>query len=171
MRAFTIAPSAHADIPILIDFINESWVRTYASLIGESLARELATNKHTSALFEREIGAPDAISLTAKSPKNLIIGHVGGFKNAARSIYIDRLHVAPPWMGIGVAQELVAAAAKDAVSKGFDHLELTVLEGNDRAMAFYTKSGFTVDQGRSPTEGLGDRKAITLVKPLIEGGL
>ncbi len=170
MRAFSIRKSTRADIPQLIDFINESWVRTYAPLIGESVAEELATAKHTQSLFESEIDAADALSLTAKDTQNRVIGHVGGFKKAQRCIYIDRLHVAPAWMGKGVAKDLVAAAVRDASSKAFETLELTVLEGNDRAMAFYAKSGFVVDKARSPTEGLGDRKATTMVRKIGKGG-
>jgi len=169
MGAVRILPTALSDIPRLISLVNDSWVRTYSPLIGHDKANELATNKHTPALFEREIDAVDALSWVAQSLNGDIMGHVGGFQKGDGTIYIDRFHIAPTWHGKGVATSLDAAAAADALRKGFQRLELTVLEGNARALAFYLKVGFELDKSRSPVEGLGPRKALTLVKTLNLG--
>ena len=166
MSAVSIIPTVHSDIDALIGFINASWVRTYAPLIGQDMASDLATEKHTHELFLREIGAADALSWVAKDQVGGIIGHVGGFVKGDGTIYIDRFHIAPDWQGKGVAEMLNQSVSKDAGNKGFERLELTVLEDNKRALAFYLKAGFQIDESRSPVEGLGPCDALTLIKPI-----
>ncbi|MEM8541254.1 MAG: GNAT family N-acetyltransferase [Pseudomonadota bacterium] len=165
MSAVRILPTVTSDIAPLTLFINASWIRTYAPLIGADMATELATNKHTSQLFEREIDASDALSWVAKTTVGKIVGHVGGFEKGNGAIYIDRFHISPEWFGKGVASLLDKAVAGDAEQKGYQYLELTVLEDNARALAFYLKAGFSIDESRSPVEGLGPKQALTLVKP------
>jgi ribosomal protein S18 acetylase RimI-like enzyme len=58
--------------------------------------------------------------------------------------YVDR-----PWQGTGAAQALMAAADEAAVALGAGTLWLGVWERNERAKAFYRKSGF-VDVGTQP---------------------
>lgn len=164
MSAVRVLPTARSDMSPLTSFINASWVRTYAPLIGSEMATELATNKHTPQLFDREIDVPDALSWVAKTTDEVIVGHVGGFEKGDSTIYIDRFHIAPEWHGKGVAGLLDQAVTKDAKHKGYQHLELTVLEDNERALAFYLKAGFSIDDSRSPVEGLGPKQALTLVK-------
>lgn len=168
MSAVGVRPTKSSDITALIPFINASWVRTYAPLIGYDMALDLATKKHSTDLFLREIDAPDAVSWLAKSEEDGVAGHVGGFKTGEYCLYIDRFHISPSWHGKGVASQLAQAVENDAKAKGFERLELTVLEGNQRALTFYLKVGFSVDPTRSPTDGLGPQKALTLVK-LIDG--
>lgn len=170
MIAVRILPTAVSDISKTIEFINASWVRTYAPLIGSDEASSLATAKHTPSLFAREIDAADALSWIAKTIGGDIVGHVGGFKKGEGAIYIDRFHAAPEWHGKGIAASLHRAVSQDAEAKGFQRLELTVLDGNERALAFYLKCGFVLDKSRSPAEGLGPRHALTLVKRLNQGG-
>ena len=162
---FSVKASTSDDIAELIPFINASWVRTYAPLIGEEVARKLAEDKHTEALFAREIAAADAISLVAKDSDGKIGGHIGGFENAPNSIYVDRFHVAPAFHGSGVAMALIDESVK-ILANSYTKIELTVLEGNERAMAFYLKAGFKIDEHRTPAPGLGEREAITMVKVL-----
>lgn len=159
---FKVRPSTPDDISALVPFINASWVRTYAPLIGEDTARLLAEEKHTEALFAREIDASDAVSLVGIDDSGAICGHIGGFENAKDSIYIDRFHVAPAFHGSGVAMALIDEAAK-ILAHCYTRIELTVLEGNERAMAFYLKAGFKIDKHRTPAPGLGERDAIMMV--------
>lgn len=166
MSEVNIIPTVLNDIPSVTSFINASWVRTYAPLIGHDMATELATKKHTQKLFAREIDATDALSWVAMTKSGDIVGHVGGFQKSEGTIYIDRFHIALDWHGKGVARLLDQAVSEDAKNKGFQRLELTVLEDNERALAFYLKSGFELDESRSPVEGLGPRDALTLVKPI-----
>jgi len=55
---------------------------------------------------------------------------------------VVRFYVDRPWHGQGVAQTLMAAAVETARAAGARTLWLGVWERNERAIAFYRKSGF-----------------------------
>jgi ribosomal protein S18 acetylase RimI-like enzyme len=59
-------------------------------------------------------------------------------------IEVFRFYVDRPWIGRGVAQPLMCAAIDEGRSLGAKTLWLGVWERNSRAIAFYTKCGFTL---------------------------
>jgi len=59
------------------------------------------------------------------------------------SLELWRFYVAAPWHGRGVAPALMAAVIDEASARGADTLWLGVWERNQRAQAFYRKSGFS----------------------------
>lgn len=61
-------------------------------------------------------------------------------------IELWRFYIAQPWHGRGVAQELMRRVKSEAYQLGGRTLWLGVWERNERAKAFYGKSGF-VDAG------------------------
>lgn len=63
--------------------------------------------------------------------------------NAEAPIELWRFYVAQPWHGRGVAQALMRAVETAARVRGGRTLWLGVWERNDRAKAFYEKTGFT----------------------------
>ncbi|MGY0236884.1 N-acetyltransferase family protein [Longispora urticae] len=71
------------------------------------------------------------------------------------------IHVVPPAHGTGVARLLMAAALDALRARGHDAFELWVLDGNDRAIAFYGKCGWKPD-GTRRTAMLGDTETTQL---------
>lgn len=105
------------------------------------------------ALFEAEIADPDGVSAVAEFGGR-IVGHAGGRLRTDGTLYIDRLHVAPEGQGTGLATRLLDAMI-DQVRPRVRSIELLVLNGNARAMAFYRKNGFEPIAARGPGHGLG----------------
>lgn len=62
---------------------------------------------------------------------------------AARPVEIQRLYVREAWHGKGVAQELMSESLALAKAHGADQVWLGVWEHNPRAIAFYSKWGFS----------------------------
>ena len=58
------------------------------------------------------------------------------------AVEISRFYVDRPWHGRGIARVLMSACIAEARSRGADALWLQVYQSNDRAVAFYEKSGF-----------------------------
>jgi ribosomal protein S18 acetylase RimI-like enzyme len=58
------------------------------------------------------------------------------------AVEIARFYVDRPWHGRGIARVLMSACIAEARSRGADALWLQVYQSNDRAVAFYEKSGF-----------------------------
>ena len=62
--------------------------------------------------------------------------------DAVKPAELKRIYVDPAWHGHGVAHRLVELVETEARSRACDVLWLAVWEVNDRAIAFYRKSGF-----------------------------
>ncbi|MDD4820180.1 MAG: GNAT family N-acetyltransferase [Flavobacteriales bacterium] len=62
------------------------------------------------------------------------------------SIHIEDLIVSPQCRGWGVGADLMDAVVDFAKEKGSDRIELDVESSNEKAIAFYKKKGFEVDQ-------------------------
>ena len=58
------------------------------------------------------------------------------------AVEISRFYVDRPWHGRGIARVLMSACIAEARSRGADALWLQVYQNNERAVAFYEKSGF-----------------------------
>lgn len=70
-------------------------------------------------------------------------GQIIGFYNLdCQSADLTDLWVGPQWHGQGIASGLMRHAKDRAEAMGLTNLKLEVLEGNDRAVAFYHKMGF-----------------------------
>jgi diamine N-acetyltransferase len=157
---FAVRPTAYGDVDSVISLVKASWARTYDPVIGEVARIEISDAKHTPALFEREIAADDGLSLIATDRAGAIIGHIGGLVRPDGTCFVDRIHVVPHWQGRGVAAALLEQACT-ALNGEASALELTVLENNGRALAFYRKVGFREVAGATP-KGLAHVPAILM---------
>ena len=98
----------------------------------------------------RKYHAPDRIAAELDDPyKHAIVadsnGEIVGYAlaltgNDDARIVLDRLHIEPAQFGTGLAAALMRAVIADHRSASV--VELEVLEGNNRALAFYRKHGF-----------------------------
>ena len=99
----------------------------------------------------RELADPASVFLVARADDGAAAGYarlrfgespacVGGL----RPVEIARFYVDRPWMGRGVGAALMAAALELASQRGCDVAWLDVWEKNARAIAFYSKWGFSV---------------------------
>ena len=77
-----------------------------------------------------------------------------------------RLYVAQAWHGRGVAQTLMRAVETEANRRGARTLWLGVWERNDRAKAFYEKTGFTDVGSHTFMVGTDPQTDRILVRPV-----
>lgn len=157
-----VSLAAYGDIPAIVEFIKASWARTYDPVIGVEARKAKSDAKHVPALFKGEIDRPDAMGIVAKNG-DAVIGYVGGEMRGGDVFFIDHLHVDPAWQGRKVAAEILKYMRLELAQ----HLkprciELTVLENNYRAVAFYKKTGFVEAKGANEDEGLGGVPSILM---------
>jgi GNAT superfamily N-acetyltransferase len=98
----------------------------------------------------------------------VVDGRLVGFVSAGPAHDIDlgagrwgevyAIYVEPASWGEGVGRALLAAAVDHLQADGMDPLVLWVLEGNDRARAFYERAGWRLD-GAARTEAFGGEEA------------
>lgn len=70
------------------------------------------------------------------------------FDSERRAMAIDGLAVAEGQRGAGIGARLIEAACHEALSRGFTHLRLDVVDENLRARALYDRLGFRVERRR-----------------------
>ncbi|MCC0030784.1 MAG: GNAT family N-acetyltransferase [Brucellaceae bacterium] len=169
MSAFTVRPVEHGDLDGVIALTKDSWARTYDPVIGAAERAVISDAKHVPALFAGEIESDDGVTLVAVLGDGTPVGHLGGSMNGNGGYFLDRLHVLPAWQGKGVADALVEGCVQACAGRA-DYLELTVLEGNQRAIGFYRRAGFVPVGESSAAQGLGGVPAQRLRKPLNGGG-
>lgn len=158
----TIRPTQITDIPAIIELINDSWSRTYDPLIGKQARLAITDKKHVPSLFEDEIDMPTGESFVAVDEGGQVVGHVGGFdKGEVGTFFVDHLHIKPECFGKGVASNLLDSLSK-TINVRAQRIELTVLQGNERAIGFYNKYGFKPANGENEDDGLDDTPSILL---------
>ena len=79
---------------------------------------------------------------------------------------IQRIYVAKPWHGKGIAQDLMAVCLKEMVNRESDVVWLGVWERNPRAIAFYKKNGFTEVGSHIFPLGTDPQRDIIMVRPV-----
>ena len=112
------------------------------------MAEHLATS-YGEPQQRRELSDPGCITLLAE-PEGELAGYAQVRRHEPPScvtgpapVELARFYVDRSWHGRGLAQRLMIAVAEAATELGGRTLWLGVWEHNPRAIAFYTKSGFS----------------------------
>jgi ribosomal protein S18 acetylase RimI-like enzyme len=97
----------------------------------------------------RELTEPGGRVLVIEDSQNGLLGFAHLRQTPAPAVLADRFaveisrfYVDRPWHGRGIARVLMSACIAEARSRGADALWLQVYQNNERAVAFYEKSGF-----------------------------
>jgi ribosomal protein S18 acetylase RimI-like enzyme len=139
-----------ADAAALAAFGARSFIDSYAHVMARAELEDYVRVHYTPERIGAEIADPQGATFLATDPE------IAGFAQLRmenrpdcdmmatspaelRRIYVDRSR-----HGQGIAQALLALIEDEARSRGCDVLWLAVWEINDRAMAFYRKSGFAI---------------------------
>jgi ribosomal protein S18 acetylase RimI-like enzyme len=138
----TIRPATPKDAAKISALLAASWHRTYNDLMGVEQVNELTSVAHAPDKLIAEICDPSIITLVAIDENPLVQGVVKVEKRENSELYLDRLHIQPSDFGTGLADQLFNAALKAAGPH--QNISLEVLQGNDRAIGFYVKRGFSV---------------------------
>jgi ribosomal protein S18 acetylase RimI-like enzyme len=152
--AIDVRPATRADADALSRLAAATFRDTFA---GSSTPADMAhylAEAFTPAQQAREIADPAAIVLLAEDRSDAgsvsLIGYahlVAGAAPAAvtgpAAIELKRLYVDRAWHGRGVAHLLMDAGLHAARRRGAETVWLGVWEHNPRAIAFYSKYGFT----------------------------
>ena len=70
---------------------------------------------------------------------------IARFRHLALIMITLGMGLLPPWRGQGIGRRLIETAIAAAWRQGFQRIELTVNEGNERALRLYRSVGFVVE--------------------------
>ena len=131
----TIRAAALDDVPSIATIWQQGWHDAHDGRVPDALLRHRTPESYPPRARER-------LAHTAVAE---VGGSVVGFVVTVES-ELEQLYVAVAARGTGVAQSLIAHAEQEIAAAGHDESWLAVVADNDRAIAFYAKSGW-VDTG------------------------
>ena len=157
----------------------------WLAALAERTFRETYTVHNTPENMERYVAGHFGQAIQAaelQNPAMTIIvaevdGRPAGYAQLLRSapppavttpapLEVLRFYVDRPWHGQGVAQALMAATVEAARTAGARTLWLGVWERNERAIAFYRKSGFAEVGTQTFVLGTDHQRDFVLAHPL-----
>ena len=159
MSEVQVRTATSDDVEAARALTNRSWLTTYAPLIGEETTRDIIETRHAATLFADQAANPHNTFLVA-SRANQIVGHCYAYPK--QGTYIERLHVEPDLKGNGIGRAMLAHV--EAQHEPGSRIWLEVLKGNDNAVTFYKRTGFTFEQETGVEDGLADVPALIFSK-------
>jgi GNAT superfamily N-acetyltransferase len=140
MRSSTplrIAPARPEDAATLIGFVRE--LAEFERLLNEVRIKEADLVAH---LFGPRRYAEAVVAWVGEEPVGFALWFHNYSTFAGRpGLYLEDLYVRPAHRGQGHGEALIRHVARVAAERGCGRFEWSVLDWNERAIAFYTKLG------------------------------
>ena len=152
------------DLTDVSRLLGRSWRRTYSPIMGDAEVARLSDERHAPEKLAAELDAEDKMSFVAERADGSIAGYAMAVMDAKGDVMLDRLHIEPQAFGSGLAVDLLHAVL--AAHAGIPSIALEVIEGNDRAIAFYRKHGFEVVERREAAHGVGGHASLIMRRML-----
>jgi len=151
------------DLPAVSRLLGDSWRRTYGPIVGEDKAVRTSAEYHAPDRLAAELANNDMMSFVAERRNGTLVGYaMAELKDG--DVKLDRLHIDKSEFGTGVAVDLLHAVL--AAHAGMVSIALEVLEGNDRALAFYRKHGFEVVERQAASHGADGLWSYIMRRPI-----
>ncbi|WP_036258109.1 N-acetyltransferase [Mesorhizobium sp. WSM3224] len=148
------------DLAAVSRLLGQSWRRTYAPIMGDETVARLSAERHAPEKLAAELEDEDKMSFVAEDADGSITGYAMAMMDTKGDVMLERLHVEPRAFGSGLAVDLLHAVL--AAHAGIPSIALEVIEGNDRAIAFYRKHGFEVVERREASHGVGGHASLIM---------
>lgn len=163
----TIRPLRKDEIEAALRMKNQGWRQAYRGRLSEEILDSLDENIEAQAeAWAMGFDATGNVPFVAVDDDGTIVGIAGGGdardENPPAETELFMIYVLEEHYGTGLGKDLTDAAIGDAAAL------VWVLQGNERAIAFYRKLGFEPD---GATEQLSERwdglHEIRMVRPAV----
>lgn len=136
MSPVTIRKARPQDRPAIAALMAASWQDAYAPFLPAGILSQLPA-RFAEKWRDHASGSGDLVMVAEEG------GVLQGFAAflAAEPMYLDNLHVRPGLRGGGIGRRLLAGCVAPLRALGARRAELTVIEGNATARAFYERMG------------------------------
>lgn len=152
-----------ADAAEVFKLYADSWRSTYESLYAAAELDVQISKRFTEDKQREEAENPDIITLVAED-EGRIVGAVLSLMDDRNQAWIERMHILPEYKGTGLADDLMRATL--VKHSGLQSIALKVLKGNDRAVAFYQRHGFSVTDELESDDAVGGAGAIVMSRTI-----
>jgi ribosomal protein S18 acetylase RimI-like enzyme len=148
------------DVTAVSRLLGQSWRHTYSPIMGAEATARISDAHHAPERIAAELADTNHMAFVAERADGAIVGYAMAGMDAAGNVTLDRLHINPSEYGSGLAADLLHAVL--AAHAGIPSIALEVLDGNDRAVAFYRKQGFEVVERRAAAHGAEGHSSLIM---------
>ncbi|WP_246694224.1 N-acetyltransferase [Mesorhizobium sp. M2E.F.Ca.ET.209.01.1.1] len=152
------------DVLAVSKLLGESWRNTYGPIVGLAETAKISDVHHAPPRLVEELADTNKTAVVAERPDGSLAGYAMTKTDALGDVMLDRLHIEKSEFGTGLAADLLDAVL--SIHAGLPSIALEVLEGNDRALAFYRKHGFEVVDRKPSSYGSEGRMSLIMRKLL-----
>ena len=163
--AIQIDAATVQDVPAIQRVADWSFHAAYDDLLDSTLIEAMLAEWYAPERLREQITDPESVFLVARRG-----GRARGFVDvepyeSPDTYFLSRLYVEPSLWGSGIGTALLEAA-RQRFDPERNRLELTVLDGNERAIAFYEGRGFEYVRSETTTLGPVEFEEHVYSKPL-----
>jgi len=148
-----IRPATPEDVPGIARLARETWMNAYTGIIPPAQIEFMLAERYDLARLCGDINDPEKwIDLA------FCAGCFAGFaacEICAGEYKLDKLYVHPDWQQQGVGGALIGHVLERARTLGYPTMILAVNRRNEKAIAAYTKLGFTLRETKVTEIGHG----------------
>jgi GNAT superfamily N-acetyltransferase len=163
-----IRPYVEADLDRIGWVHSHSRQSAYAGLVPEDVLATVTPQRQAEIWRLRLAGLPDPHALLVAEVDHLVVGFTHG-KADRDGTELQAIHVLSPQHGSGIGQALHDRLVAEFRAWGSSTAHLWVVDGNERAQAFYRRNGWHHDGTRSKHE-IGGAEVPILRYRLAIGG-
>ncbi len=141
----SICKKGTESIPLIRSLSERIWPEAYSSILSENQISYMLNLMYSEDSLEAQINQKKHQFIIAYSDTEPVGFASYGIKSLQETgvFRLHKLYVIPGLHGKGVGKKLIQSIVDDILPKGAEKLELNVNKQN-RAIAFYTKMGFSI---------------------------
>ena len=137
----TIREANAEDMELIANLYVINWKKTYVGLLPDNFLNGLTVNDGINKWQEYLTKEKHRIFVAYENENFLGFSACKEDEELKNCLYLDSLHVSESSRGKGVGTKLINTVGSYAYIKGYEHMSICIVKGNDKAKRIYEKMG------------------------------
>ena len=129
------------DMELIANLYVMNWKKTYVGLLPDNFLNGLTVNDGINKWQEYLTKEKHRIFVAYENENFLGFSACKEDEELKNCLYLDSLHVSESSRGKGVGTKLINTVGSYAYIKGYEHMSICIVKGNDKAKRIYEKMG------------------------------
>ena len=129
------------DMELIANLYVMNWKKTYVGLLQDNFLNGLTVNDGINKWQEYLTKEKHRIFVAYENENFLGFSACKEDEELKNCLYLDSLHVSESSRGKGVGTKLINTVGSYAYIKGYEHMSICIVKGNDNAKRIYEKMG------------------------------
>ena len=129
------------DMELIANLYVMNWKKTYVGLLPDNFLNGLTVNDGINKWQEYLTKEKHRIFVAYENENFLGFSACKEDEELKNCLYLDSLHVSESSRGKGVGTKLINKVGSYAYIKGYEHMSICIVKGNDNAKRIYEKMG------------------------------